>query len=151
MHAADERGRFEYPDASGYPDGVGTLDEGTAELIDEVTAQAIDEVDRPSADTEAEIVVRRVDELGVYSATIDGRQVAGVQFAEVENRTIVLTTTVLPEFRGRGIATALIADALDDLRERGRLLTVRCPVVAAFITGTAQYRDLAASIVPDAE
>ena len=54
----------------------------------------------------------------------------------------MITTTVAPEFRGRGIATDLIADALDDLRERGERITVLCPVVAAFMKGNSQYADL---------
>lgn len=54
----------------------------------------------------------------------------------------MITTNVVPEFRGRGIATELIADALDDIRERGRRVTVLCPVVAAFMEGNPQYADL---------
>lgn len=134
--------RFEYPDAAGYPDGRGVLDEGTAQLVDEVTASAVRGVDEPSADSDVEIVVRRVEDRGVFSATIDGREVANVRYQSEGDRIIVLTTTVLPEFRGRGIATALIADALDDIREDGLGLVVHCPVVAAFIGSNSQYADL---------
>lgn len=143
MTATTDHGGYEYPDASGYPDGTGTLDEGTAALVDEVTAQAVREVDEPSAESEGEIAVRRLDDQGRYSATIDGREVANVLFEERDDRVVVLTTNVLPEFRGRGIAIALIADTLDDLRARSLPLTVRCPVVAAFIASNSQYQDLA--------
>ena len=57
---------------------------------------------------------------------------------------------VLPRFRGRGIATELIADALDDLRERGTRITVLCPVVSAFIANNPAYADLADARHPDA-
>lgn len=150
MSTADQGARFEYPDRSGYPDGSGTLDEGQAILIDEVTADALRSIDRPSADADGEIAVRRLDERQVFSATIGDREVASLRYDETAERVVVLTTTVSPEFRGRGLASELIAVALDDLRERGRPLTVRCPVVAAFIAGNAQYQDLAGSSAPDA-
>lgn len=67
---------------------------------------------------------------------------AYVQYDEVDDSIVVLTTSVDPEFRGRGIAADLIADVLDDLRERNRPITVRCPVVAAFMAGNSQYADL---------
>lgn len=142
MSTNDGSAPIEYPDAAGYPDGAGFLDEGTAALVDEVTADAVRVVDRPSADAESEIEVHRRDDERVYAATIDGRELATLRFDEVDGRVVVITTTVLPEFRGRGIATDLIADALDDIRERGRRVTVLCPVVAAFIAGNWQYADL---------
>lgn len=67
---------------------------------------------------------------------------ASLRYDEVDGRVILVTTTVVPEFRGRGIATDLIADALDDIRGRGRRVTVLCRVVAAFMAGNPQYADL---------
>jgi predicted GNAT family acetyltransferase len=132
--------RYEYPDAAGYPDGAGFLDEGTAALVDEVVAGAVRDVDQPSADADAEIDVRR--DAHAYVATRDGRELATLRYDEADGRAVVLTTTVVPEFRGRGIAAALIADALDDIRDRGLRVTVYCPVVAAFMSGNQQYADL---------
>jgi uncharacterized protein len=149
MSAETASGSFEYPDAAGYPDDAGFLDEGTTALVDEVTAYGLREVDRPSAESEAEIEVHRLDDERVYAATLDGREVASLRYDEVDDRVIVLTTSVVPEFRGRGIATDLIADALDDIRQWGKRLTVRCPVVAAFIAGNPQYADLADPAHPD--
>jgi uncharacterized protein len=149
MSAETGSGSFEYPDAAGYPDDAGFLDEGTTALVDEVTANAVRQVDRPSADSEVEIEVHRLDDQHVYSAQLDGREVASLRYDEEDDRVVVLTTSVIPEFRGRGIATDLIADALDDIRRWGKSLTVRCPVVAAFIAGNPQYADLADPAKPD--
>lgn len=142
MSTGNEPRAFEYPDAAGYPDGAGFLDEGTAALVDEVTSNAVREVDRPSADADAEIEVHRLADERVYSATMDGRELATLRYDEADGRVIVQTTTVAPEFRGRGIAADLIADALDDIRERGLSVTVHCRVVAAFMAGNPQYSDL---------
>ncbi|MFB6609114.1 GNAT family N-acetyltransferase [Agromyces sp. NPDC056379] len=135
---------IEYPDSAGYPDGAGLLDEGTVALLDEVATRTVREVDRPSADAESEIQLLHRSDERVYAATIDGRQIASFRYDVVDGRIIVLTTTVAPEFRGRGIAADLVADALDDIRERGLRITVRCPFVAAFIAENRQYADLIA-------
>jgi uncharacterized protein len=142
MSTGDGSKPIEYPDAAGYPDGTGYLDEGTEALVDEVTADAVRAVDRPSADAESEIEVHRLDDEHLYAATIDGRRIASLRYGEADDRIVLITTTVEPEFRGRGIATDLIADALDDIRERGKRVTVQCRVVAAFIAGNQQYSDL---------
>ena len=138
----------EFPDAAGYPDGRGVLDEGTAALVDEVTTDAVRQVDRPSADAEYDLEVHRFDDEHVYAVTIEGREVASLRYHEADGRTALITTTVVPEFRGRGIATDLIADALDDIRERGTRVTVYCPVVAAFIAANPEYADLVDSEQP---
>ena len=142
MSTEDDSTPIEYPDRAGYPDGTGYLDEGQAVLVDEVTADALRAVDRPSADAEAQIEVHRLDDRHVYAATIGELEVANIRFDEEDGRITLITTTVVPEFRGRGIATDLIADALDDLRERGEPITVLCPVVAAFMRSNSQYADL---------
>ncbi|MCP2032575.1 putative GNAT family acetyltransferase [Okibacterium sp. HSC-33S16] len=133
---------FEYPDTAGYPDGAGFLDEGTARLIAEVTADAAREVDRPSAETNSEITLRRYDDESVYVAMMDSQEIATLRFAVEDDRIDVLATTVDPAFRGRGLAADLIADALDDIRSQGRHIRVYCGVVAAFITRYPQYADL---------
>jgi len=140
MSTDESSQRYEFPDAAGYPDGTGFLDEGTAALVDEVVAGAVRDVDQPSADADAEIDVRR--DAHAYVAIRDGRELATLRFDEADGRVVVLTTTVVPEFRGRGIAAALIADALDDIRDRNLRVTVYCPVVAAFMSGNQQYSDL---------
>jgi len=143
MISENSEHRFEYPDAAGYPDGSGYLDEGTAVLVAEVTAGALRDVDMPSADTDEEVSVRRLTDRGVYSATIAGHEIASVLYREEADRVIVLSTDVEQEFRGRGIAGDLIADALDDIRSRGKKVSAVCPVVAAFMAGNLQYADLA--------
>ena len=100
MSATNSDQRIEYPDATGYPDGAGFLDEGTVTLIDEATAGTVREVDRPSADTDAEIMVRHHVDERVYAATIDGRQIASFRYDLVDGRIIVLTTTVPPSSAG---------------------------------------------------
>ena len=142
MNTGGSGGAFEYPDEAGYPDGAGFLDEGTAALVDEVIADDVRDVDRPSADSETEIDVRRDDERGAYRASMGALEVANLRFDETDGRVVVLSMSVVPEFRGRGIATALIADALDDIRARRQRVTVNSRAVADFIAQNPQFADL---------
>ena len=57
--------------------------------------------------------------------------------------TIAHTETPL-QARGRGIASKLVAGALDAVRARGLKLVPRCPFVRAYIARHPEYRDLLA-------
>jgi predicted GNAT family acetyltransferase len=134
--------RYEYPDAAGYPDGTGFLDEGTATVLDGDDVEPLRDIDTPSADAVSEVDVRRDDAHRIYAATLGRRQIADLRYDEVEGRVVVLKTTVVAEFRGRGIAEQLAAYALDDIRERGMHVTVYCPFVTTFMKGNRQFADL---------
>jgi uncharacterized protein len=44
--------------------------------------------------------------------------------------------------RGRGLASRLVAGALDQIRTRGLKIVPRCAFVRAFVENHPQYRDL---------
>jgi len=46
---------------------------------------------------------------------------------------VLLSTSVVPGFRQRGIATELIGHVLDDVRGFGSSLTIICPAVREFV------------------
>ena len=48
------------------------------------------------------------------------------------------------EARGRGIASRLVAGALDQIRARGLKIVPRCPFVRVFVGKHREYRDLVA-------
>lgn len=139
---ANERRAVEYPDAAGYPDGHGLLDEGTARLVDEVRADGVRDVDLPSTDADQEVaVLHRVDEQR-FVAVLGDREIATIVYRDEGGRYVISHTYVEPAFRGRGIAADFIADVLDDIRELGKSITPVCPVVAAFIASDSRYADL---------
>ncbi|HEX3724230.1 MAG TPA: GNAT family N-acetyltransferase, partial [Nitrolancea sp.] len=57
-------------------------------------------------------------------------------------RRIFTHTAVEPEYRGHGIGTALIQEALNDIRDKGLTLTNFCGVVARYIRTHPEYADL---------
>ena len=66
-----------------------------------------------------------------YEARI-GEDLAGwVDYGRVRERLVAIHTEVLPEFGGRGIASALVRRVIDDVRVAGGTITPRCPFFAA--------------------
>lgn len=117
----------------------GADDQDTAALIREV-----EEVDTPSAETDEEIAVRRIDAEHRYVATLGDRVIATILYRREGATTVIESTSVAREFRGRGIAADFIADVLDDLRGTGVAITAECPVVVAFVRSSPEYADLLA-------
>lgn len=67
-----------------------------------------------------------------YELPIDGH----TAFAEyrIEGDVVTFTHTVVPkELEGRGVASRLIAYALNDVKARGLKVVPRCPFVAAYV------------------
>ncbi|MEU4475574.1 GNAT family N-acetyltransferase [Micromonospora sp. NPDC023888] len=89
-----------------------------------------------------EIVITDNSALGIYEATIGGQSAAGLVYSKVGSRVVLMGTSVLPEFRGKGVASRLIGGVLDELRKRGRTATVTCPFAAAFVTAHPDYADV---------
>jgi predicted GNAT family acetyltransferase len=92
-----------------------------------------------AADT---IVVTNDATARTYQATLNG-EVAGTLIYEVEGSRVVLTHTIVePSDREHGVGSALVREALDDLRREGKTATVMCPFVTDFITHNPEYADL---------
>jgi predicted GNAT family acetyltransferase len=80
-----------------------------------------------------------------YEARITG-QLAGFADYRVTDQTVVFThTEVQPEFEGRGVGSALVRQALDDVRRDGtHRVQVLCPFVQGWIDRHPDYTDLLA-------
>ena len=89
-----------------------------------------------------ELVISDNSEVGVYEATIGGRTAAGVVYKTVGNRVSLLATSVLPEFRGKGVAARLTGRVLDELRTQGKTATITCPFATAFVNAHPEYADV---------
>ena len=88
------------------------------------------------------VEVRDNPESRTYEAWA-GDTVVGSLVYEVEGPRIVLTHTwIEPSHREVGVGTALTRGALDDLRAKGRPITVYCSFVADFIEEHTEYADL---------
>jgi quinol monooxygenase YgiN/predicted GNAT family acetyltransferase len=96
----------------------------------------------PAGYTELPVQVRENTESQTYDALI-GDDIAGTLLYEHEGPRLVLThTAVQPRYQHKGVATALVAAALDDIRSKGIKITILCPQVKSFIQDHPDYADL---------
>src|SRR4051812_16352806 len=87
----------------------------------------------------AEPKVVRDEEKSRYEAW-SGDTLAGIaEYRERGDRTVFTHTEVDSAFEGKGIARALIAAALDDVVERGRVIVPLCPFVAGYLRKHTEY------------
>lgn len=83
-----------------------------------------------------------------YEARI-GEDLAGwVDYGRVRERLVAIHTEVLPEFGGRGIASALVRRVIDDVRVAGGTITPRCPFFAAHFQRHPEDADVVAARQP---
>jgi quinol monooxygenase YgiN/predicted GNAT family acetyltransferase len=96
----------------------------------------------PPSYSALDVVVHENPESQTYDAMV-GDEIAGTMLYEHEGPRLVLThTAVQPRFQHQGVATALIAAALDDIRIKGKKITILCPIVDTFIARHPEYADL---------
>jgi predicted GNAT family acetyltransferase len=77
-----------------------------------------------------------------YELLVDGEVVAFVQYVMRGGRLILVHTEVDDSRSGQGLATALIAGTLDDVRVRGIPMVPVCSLVERFIERHPEYDDL---------
>jgi len=75
----------------------------------------------------------------VFVATKDDVEFGWAVFTEKDDRVILRATSIAPEFRGMGYATALTRRVLDLLYAEGKHVTVVCPVFRSFVQHNPEY------------
>ncbi|GEO88790.1 N-acetyltransferase [Aeromicrobium flavum] len=81
---------------------------------------------------------------GQYEIAVDG-ETAGHTEARVEGDVVVFPHTVIDErFEGQGLASQLVAHALDDVRSQGKKVRATCSYVKHYIEKHPEYQDLLA-------
>jgi predicted GNAT family acetyltransferase len=78
-----------------------------------------------------------------YEARIDGELAAIADYIPTDELVAFTHTEVLAGFEGRGVASALVRAALDDVRAQQRSVLAVCPFVGAYVQRHADdYGDL---------
>jgi uncharacterized protein len=77
-----------------------------------------------------------------YEAYV-GVELAGFANYRIRPDAIVFTHTEVDDaFEGKGVGSALVRGALDDVRAQGASIVPLCPFFAAFIRRHPEFRDL---------
>ncbi|AWB91056.1 GNAT family N-acetyltransferase [Aeromicrobium chenweiae] len=89
-------------------------------------------------------IVHNADEQR-YEILVDGVLAGFTEAREHDDKVVVFPhTEVFDQFEGQGLASELVAGALDDVRARGKKVDPICPYVARFIKRHKDYADLLA-------
>lgn len=78
-----------------------------------------------------------------YEAYVDG-ELAGSAYYELDDKRVVFTHTEVDDrFEGKGVGSALVRFALDDVRATSsRRVMPRCPFIGSWIEKHPDYDDL---------
>lgn len=77
-----------------------------------------------------------------YVVEVDDEVVGFAEYHLRGGRHFFVHTEVDDEHTGRGLATALVKGALDDVRAAGGVVVPLCPLVASYIKRHPEYEDL---------
>ena len=94
----------------------------------------------PTDKTGAETTVNAAE--GKYTIAVDGQTVGLAAVADRGNQRVFYHTEVEEQFGGRGLATILVAEALEATRADGKRVVPVCPMVAAFIKKHPEFNDI---------
>ena len=81
-------------------------------------------------------------ELSRYEGRVGGELAAVAVYSPAPRFLVFAHTEVLPGFAGRGIASAVVRHALDDVRARGLTAVPLCPFVARWLQRHPEYADV---------
>ena len=81
-----------------------------------------------------------------FVIAVDGKPVGLAEYVDRNGRRIFPHTEVDPAFRGRGLATTLVAEALRATREAGLRIVPECSMVADYVDKHPEYDDITDTI-----
>ncbi len=77
-----------------------------------------------------------------FTIAVDGTPAGYAEFADRDGRRTFPHTEVDDAFQGRGLATILIGDALQQTRDAGLRIVPVCPMVAAYVKKHPEFDDV---------
>jgi predicted GNAT family acetyltransferase len=77
-----------------------------------------------------------------YELVDDGQLVGEILYRRDPGRVVLVHTEVSPALEGQGLASRLVAGALDDIRARGLRVVPICPFVRSYLRRHPEYEDL---------
>ena len=78
-----------------------------------------------------------------YTISVEGREVGHAEFLDRDGQRVFTHTEVDKNYEGRGLATILVAEALQETRDAGLRIVPRCPMVANYVEKHDEFQDVA--------
>jgi predicted GNAT family acetyltransferase len=86
-----------------------------------------------------------------FTIAVEGKTVGHADFVDRDQQRVFTHTEVDGDFEGRGLATMLIKDALQQTRDAGMRIVPVCKMVANYIEKHDEYADAVDPVSPDVE
>ena len=77
-----------------------------------------------------------------YTISVDGKKVGKAEFLDRGDKRVFTHTEVDKDYEGRGLATILIEQALQETRDAGLRIVPKCQMVAAYVKKHDEYSDI---------
>jgi uncharacterized protein len=77
-----------------------------------------------------------------YTIEVEGKKVGKAEFQDRGPRRVFTHTEVDEDYEGRGLATILIGQALQETRDAGLRIVPQCQMVAAYLKKHDEYSDI---------
>jgi predicted GNAT family acetyltransferase len=77
-----------------------------------------------------------------FTIAVEGKKVGKAEFVDRGDKRIFTHTEVDNDYEGRGLATILIGEALQQTRDAGLRIKALCPMVAAYLKKHDEYADI---------
>ena len=77
-----------------------------------------------------------------YAIAVDGKTVGKAEYLDRGEKRVFTHTEVDKDYEGRGLATILIGEALQNTRQAGLRIKAVCPMVAAYLKKHDEYSDI---------
>lgn len=92
----------------------------------------------------ADVTIRKNEAEHKYEAHAGGEIVGFIDYSEDGDTVTMPHTEVNPDQEGKGIGSALVRHALDDVRDSGKKVNPVCPFIATYIKRHRDYQNLVA-------
>ena len=77
-----------------------------------------------------------------YTIAVEGHEVGHTEFIDRDTQRVFTHTEVDRNYEGRGLATILVAEALQETRDAGLRIVANCPMVANYVEKHDEFKDV---------
>lgn len=77
-----------------------------------------------------------------FTIGVEGKTVGFAEFTDRDGQRVFTHTEVESEYEGRGLATILVAEALEQTRSAGKRIVPECQLVANYVEKHDEFADI---------
>ena len=92
--------------------------------------------------SEPSVTVRDNPDRSRYEIFLDGDLAGYSMYTDRQGARMFTHTVIDPDYEGHGAGSALVRNALEDVRAKGMSVIARCPFVAEYIARHDEYAEL---------